>query len=69
LTVSTICAILGAVFSIKAIVSVEALKQSTHQVEYVPYSPKEVEKFQESLESDQPLDPDDDYELNLSKVI
>jgi exopolysaccharide biosynthesis protein len=72
LTISTICAIISVCLSIKALIMVQAMKESTHNLEYVPIDPKwassdkEISEFNEKSESELP-DIDDD-ELNPADI-
>lgn len=74
LTINFICVILSIVLSLRAIISLEAMKQSTHQMEYVPFNPKEskIEEFEENQRFGDPeTDVDDleDSEIDLRKMI
>jgi lipopolysaccharide export LptBFGC system permease protein LptF len=74
LTISFICAIMSLWLSIRAHISIEAMQKSTHQLEYVPFDPKEskIEEFEENQQFDMPeMDPADldETEIDLRKMI
>lgn len=78
LTIAIICGIIGITLAVQARIEIGALKQSTHNVQYVPLDPnwgssdKEINELNDKHKSDFPeKDPDelDPYELNLDKMI
>ena len=78
LTISSVCAIMGVYLSVKALIAIEGLKNSTHKVEMVPMdhnwatSDKDIADFNEKSESVMPIDQemDTDFEsIDLKKMI
>lgn len=78
LTTALICAIIGITLGIQAKIEIEAMKRSTHSLQYVPIDPnwgtsdKEVNELNAKNASDlAEKDPDElePYELNLDKMI
>ncbi len=78
LTISLICGILAITLGLSAKIEIEAMKRSTHNVQYVPLDPnwgssdKEINELNEKHRSEFPQkDPDElePYEINLDKMI
>lgn len=78
LTINFIYGIIPILLSIRALIKVEALEKSTHNVEYVPLdskwatSGKEIDELNEKSEMElPPLDDDEieESEIDLNKMI
>ncbi len=78
LTISIICSIIGITLGLSAKIEVEAMKRSTHNVQYVPLDPswgssdKEINELNDKHQSDlAEKDPDElePHEINLDKMI
>ena len=77
LTISVLCSILAIALALRVKIDNEALKLSTHNVQYVPLDPnwgssdKEINELNDKHQNDSEKDPDElePYELNLDKMI
>lgn len=72
LTIGSVCGIISLFVSIQAMIKVEAIKQSTHNIEYVPADPNWATSDQQIQEMEQEsaddLDPMEDDELEESEL-
>lgn len=76
LTISIICGIILTVYVVNLHIKVEAIKNSTHNVEYVPMDPnwgstdKEIAEINEKSELEMPdIDEPEDDTINLKNLI